>query len=100
MMFAGNVVPAFGPDASAGLLPIPRVLAYFAIFFGFGAIVYLTPGKGAGPVHGWWAQILLALAIYPAAFAISTMTPGRIGSRATKRRGGRSPSSGRPCSPG
>lgn len=87
-MFAGNVVPAFGPDTSAGLLPIPHVLAYFAIFFGFGAIAYLMPARGAGPVHGWWAQLLLALALYPVAFAIAAMTPWayRIaGDEATRR---------------
>ncbi len=30
----------FGPDASIGLLPIPSVLAYYAIFFFFGAIYW------------------------------------------------------------
>ena len=35
-MGAGGASPIFGPDTSAGLLPIPHVLAYYAIFFGFG----------------------------------------------------------------
>jgi len=36
----GGASPLFGPDTSTGLLPIPHVLAYYAIFFGFGAIYY------------------------------------------------------------
>jgi hypothetical protein len=35
----GGDSPTFGPDTSTGLLPIPRVLAYYAIFFGFGVVV-------------------------------------------------------------
>jgi surface polysaccharide O-acyltransferase-like enzyme len=36
----GGAAPLFGPDTSTGLLPIPHVLAYYAIFFGFGALYY------------------------------------------------------------
>ena len=36
---AGTLL-AFGPDGSSGLLPIPHVLAYYAIFFGFGALYF------------------------------------------------------------
>ncbi len=34
----GGASPIFGPDTSTGLLPIPHVFAYYAIFFGFGAL--------------------------------------------------------------
>ena len=34
----GGATPIFGPDTSTGLLPIPHVFAYYAIFFGFGAL--------------------------------------------------------------
>ncbi len=73
-MFSGSVIPGFGPDTSAGLLPIPHVLAYYAIFFAFGAVVFVTPSAGDRLGTGWWALLPLALALYPAAFAVSTMT--------------------------
>ena len=73
-MFSGIYIPAFGPDTSAGLLPVPHVLAYYAVFFGFGALVYVTPGAGERLGDGWWALIPLGFALYPAAHAISTMS--------------------------
>ncbi|MEO1980627.1 MAG: acyltransferase family protein, partial [Fuerstiella sp.] len=33
----GLLFPNFGPDTSAGLLPMPHILLYYAIFFFFGA---------------------------------------------------------------
>ena len=36
----GGASPIFGPDTSTGLLPIPHVFAYYAIFFGFGAVYF------------------------------------------------------------
>ena len=36
----GGDFPVFGPDTSAGLVPIPHVLAYYAVFFAFGALMY------------------------------------------------------------
>ena len=44
---------AFGPDASIGLLPIPGVLAYYAIFFFFGAI-YWDLNDHDGMLGQWW----------------------------------------------
>ena len=38
--FMGIENPSFGPDTSVGLLPLPQVLFYYAIFFGFGALYY------------------------------------------------------------
>ena len=32
--------PMIGPDVSAGILPSPPILLYYAVFFGFGAICY------------------------------------------------------------
>ncbi|WP_420445112.1 acyltransferase family protein [Candidatus Poriferisodalis sp.] len=36
----GGQLPVFGPDTSAGLVPVPHVLAYYALFFAFGALIY------------------------------------------------------------
>ena len=38
--FMGIENPSFGPDTSVGLLPLPQVLFYYTIFFGFGALYY------------------------------------------------------------
>lgn len=44
---------AFGPDTSIGLLPIPSVLGYYAIFFFFGA-VYWDLNDEEGALGRWW----------------------------------------------
>ena len=43
----------YGPDSSIGLLPIPSVLGYYAIFFFFGAI-YWELDDSAGMLGRWW----------------------------------------------
>ena len=87
-MFSGLYIPGFGPDTSAGLLPIPFVLAYYAIFFFFGALVYVTPTASERLGGGWWALLPLAFAIFPAAIAVSTMNPSGyelVGDELTRR---------------
>lgn len=43
----------FGPDPSIGLLPIPAVLGYYAVFFFFGAI-YWDQSDTQGQLGQWW----------------------------------------------
>lgn len=38
--FMGLAIPGFGPDTSTGLIPMPPVLIYYAVFFFFGAVYY------------------------------------------------------------
>ncbi|MEZ6138356.1 MAG: acyltransferase family protein [Pirellulaceae bacterium] len=45
--------PTFGPDSSVGLLPIPSVLIYYAVFFFFGAL-YWDMKDNAGQLGRWW----------------------------------------------
>jgi len=45
--FMGLLVPGFGPDTSAGLIPQPHVLAYYAVFFGYGALLFLAENDGS-----------------------------------------------------
>lgn len=52
----------FGPDASVGLLPIPSVLFYYAIFFFFGAL-YWDMDDQEGQLGRWWV-ISLPLAVF------------------------------------
>ena len=51
--FMGLSAPMFGPDTSAGLLPTPQILCFYAIFFGFGAM-YFDCDDTAGRVGRWW----------------------------------------------
>ena len=51
--FMGRIMPVFGPDTSSGLVPIPHVLAYYAIFFGFGVLYYDADDDG-GRTGRWW----------------------------------------------
>lgn len=53
---------AFGPDSSVGLLPIPSILAYYAIFFFFGAI-YWELDDSNGMLGRWW-YITLPAALF------------------------------------
>ncbi len=59
----------FGPDASIGLLPIPSVFAYYAVFFFFGAI-YWDMADSDGRLGRWWYVSLptACLIVFPIAF--------------------------------
>jgi peptidoglycan/LPS O-acetylase OafA/YrhL len=71
-MGAGGVSQIFGPDPSAGLLPIPHVLAYFAIFFGFGAIYFGCDDRSGRVGERWWLPLSIALlVIFPMGTALS-----------------------------
>ena len=49
-MGGGGDWPTFGPDTSIGLLPAPHVLAYYAVFFAFGAFTYDTRADDDQPL--------------------------------------------------
>jgi peptidoglycan/LPS O-acetylase OafA/YrhL len=52
----------FGPDTSLGLLPFPHTLFYYALFFGFGAVLFGRDGeKPKSPIRGW---ILLGFSLF------------------------------------
>ncbi|MEM1330123.1 MAG: acyltransferase family protein [Planctomycetota bacterium] len=50
----------FGPDTSAGLLPMPHMLAYYGVFFGVGAAVFAARGPGVRLGRGWPVTISIA----------------------------------------
>jgi hypothetical protein len=56
----------FGPDGSIGLLPMPAVLAYYAIFFFFG-VVYWDLDDDEGLLGRWWLVSLpvALLVVFP-----------------------------------
>lgn len=71
----------FGPDTSIGPLPIPAVLAYYAIFFGFGAIYY----DGMQRAHvstakigsRWWIALIVSLVLlFPLGIVLAQQPTG------------------------
>jgi hypothetical protein len=58
-MGGGGAYPVFGPDTSDGLVPLPHVLAYYATFFAFGALMYRRRGRSGLELvdtigRPWW----------------------------------------------
>jgi len=71
-MGAGGESPLFGPDTSAGLLPIPHVLAYYAIFFGFGALHFGFDDQSGRIGERWWLPLSIGLLfVFPIGMALS-----------------------------
>jgi peptidoglycan/LPS O-acetylase OafA/YrhL len=58
--FMGILTPTFGPDTSTGILPEPHVLAYYAVFFGFGAILFDKEACLAPWLDRWRGLFLVA----------------------------------------
>ena len=58
--FMGEI-ETFGPDTSIGLIPIPTVMIYYAIFFGFGAIYFDTDDQDGRMGKEWRVALPLAL---------------------------------------
>ena len=69
----GLQFPTFGPDTSAGILPLPHVLFYYSIFFGFGALYYDCQDDQAR-LGRWWRFTLPVslLVLFPIGFELTT----------------------------
>ncbi|MBC8872957.1 MAG: acyltransferase family protein [Planctomycetes bacterium] len=70
------MVQTFGPDTGAGLIPWPPVLAYYAIFFGFGAVLYGDPRAEQSLGQHWKICLLLGLATLPVGIWLFETRPG------------------------
>ena len=79
--------PAFGPDTAVGLLPQPHLLAYYAVFYFYGAMLWdaeTAPPDAPGPVgpagpvgRGWWWLLPTSLLVlFPLGIDLSS---GRFG---------------------
>ena len=65
--FMGIENPSFGPDTSVGLLPLPQVLFYYTIFFGFGALYYDCKDVAGRLGKRWYLTLPFAVFIlFPA----------------------------------
>ena len=75
LMGASNA--GFGPDTSIGILPMPHVLLYYALFFGFG-VLYHDCGDADHRLGRRWRWTLPAtlLLVFPPALEFGTGTFG------------------------
>lgn len=61
----GKMYPVFGPDTSIGILPMPHVMFYYAIFFGYGALYFDSHDKEGAVGRYWQAAIVVGLLVFP-----------------------------------
>ncbi len=81
-MGAGGAYLPFGPDGSSGPLPIPHVLAYYAIFFGFGALYFGFDDRSGRVGERWWLPLSIALlVVFPLGMVLTEAWPGPLGVR-------------------
>ncbi len=66
-MGEGGDVRVFGPDTSTAWIPVWHVLAYYGVFFAFGALLFDRPNRRGGPLvetlGRWWPILLPASAV-------------------------------------
>lgn len=68
---------SFGPDTSIGLLPIPGVLAFYAIFFAFGACYFIAEDQTAEVGRHWIIALVLGIAVaFPIGLATYSQSSG------------------------
>ena len=53
----------FGADTSMGFLPLPAVLAYYAIFFAYGALYFTSDDERVEVGQLWWLKLLIGLVV-------------------------------------
>jgi len=76
--FMGQMFPVFGPDTAVGLIPVPSILAYYAIFFGYGVLYFLAKDSEGNVGKGWVWGLPLTLALVLPAGLLFTHSPGSI----------------------
>jgi peptidoglycan/LPS O-acetylase OafA/YrhL len=66
-LFMGLFTPNFGPDTSLALIPQPHILAYYSVFFGYGAVLFLVGDPEQRVGRRWWWSLLLSVVVcFPA----------------------------------
>lgn len=70
--FMGIEAPTFGPDTSLGLLPWPHVLAYYGVFFFYGAWYYDADDSVGRVGRGWrWTLPVTLLLVFPVGLGLT-----------------------------
>jgi len=62
-LLMGLTTPGFGADTSEGLLPMPHVLAFYAVFFGFGALYFDRDDREGRVGRWWWVSLPVGLLV-------------------------------------
>jgi Acyltransferase family/Ankyrin repeats (3 copies) len=71
--FMGSGDGDFGPDTSMGVLPMPHVFAYYALFFFFGVVYHdVNDTTGRLGIHWRWILPVALLVVFPMALELST----------------------------
>jgi peptidoglycan/LPS O-acetylase OafA/YrhL len=74
--FMGIDAPSFGPDTSIAIVPMPHLLLYYGIFFGFGALYFDANDDEGRLGRRWWFLLPFALIIvFPVALATLPLRP-------------------------
>ncbi len=69
----------FGPDTSMGIIPMPHVLGYYAVFFFFGALYFDSNDEDKALGSSWrWLLPATLLVVFPLGLEFAT---GRFGWR-------------------
>ncbi len=77
LMRLGN--GAFGPDTSTSIIPTPHVLAYYALFFGFGVLYFDSDDAHGKLGRAWrWTFPISLFLVFPIALEFAT---GALGFR-------------------
>ena len=73
----GTMYENYGPDTSTGILPMPQILAYYAVFFFFGAL-YFDCDDQEGQLGRWWRITLpvALLVVFPIGYECATCSFG------------------------
>lgn len=79
-MGGGGAFPVFGPDTSDGFVPLPHVLAYYATFFAFGALMHRCRGRSGLVLvdtigRPWWLFLPVSILIVLPAGLVFTFEP-------------------------
>lgn len=69
--FMARETGGFGPDTSIGLLPLPAVMAYYAIFFGYGVMYFGSEDRElvVGRYFAWAIGLAMIL-VFPVGLSI------------------------------
>ena len=76
--FMARKIPLFGPDTSVGLVPVPHVFIYYALFFAFGALYYEARDDSGKVGCRWWLTLPIALLFSFPIGAICVFAPAEL----------------------